>query len=290
MSKPEPRPVSRAHVLAIAPLLYKVPSQLVKTLMCLAAHADHKTGRVYPGLRVMQDWGIPYSTWHRHCVQLTQLGLIRQVVRGNSILGLAAEYQMLFGPAATSGVPTTTQGEGGERKTKSKSTPAGRPLIRERKPWEPLTEHEQKTWGDVVAALRTKLDPEDVLALNQQIHAFDQLIPLQRTVVRLWQLGHGHELLNELTERFRPDQRTYATAKNVPKALFARLKKVAERHHVHVWDPSLVELNDPALREADREATDAAWAKLCRETGLPLRLGGTDPEADSGDSRASRDE
>ncbi|MGZ6807654.1 MAG: hypothetical protein ACXVGG_13660, partial [Mycobacteriaceae bacterium] len=206
---------------------------------------------------------IPYSTWHRHCVELTALGLVKQVVRGNSILNLAAEYQLLFVAPLTDGLPTTTQGEGDYITTKSKSNPQGGAPAREKAPWPELTPYELAAWEDFTARLRPRLDSSDLAMLNEQIHGFDQVIPLQRTVVRLVQHGHGPSLLNALAERGNPDLPVYGGARNLPATLFKRLQRFADQHQVRVWDRSAVVAEEASPY---KQAWDA----------LGLRVGGAD--------------
>jgi hypothetical protein len=253
------RPVSQHHVLAVTPRLAALPSHLAKTLMCLAAHANHKTGMSRPAEKVMKDWGIPYSTWHRHCVELTTLGLIRQVVRGNSVRHLAAEYEMLFVAPLTGGLPTTTKGKGDNTTTQNKSTPKGGPLTSEWTPWVELTPFESGLWADFTVDLRSRLDLPDLQKLNAQIHDLQQRIPLQRTVVRLVQHGHRRALLNALTERGNPNLPVYSGAHNVPAALFNRLRKFAEQNHVSIWDGAAVEAEETS---ADQQAWEALGARL----------------------------
>lgn len=110
---------------------------------------------------------------------------------------------------------------------------------------------------------------------NQQIHCFDRVIPLQRTAARLVQLGYQRELMHALTERVKPDLRTYTGAKNLPSGMFARLTKYAGQHHVYVWDPTPVEPANPSEGQAERDASAADLARLLQGRRLTRGIGST---------------
>jgi len=248
------RPVSRHHVLTVTPLLADVPTHLVKTLMCLAAHANHATGRSRPGQQVMKHWSIPYSTWHKHCVELSRRGLIRQVVRGNSKHGLAAEYELLWVPALTSDGPTTTQGQGILKVSDDNTNPQGGGVTREsRQPWKELNDFEAGLWSQLADKMREGLDAPDTAALNANMADFDQRLPLQRTVARLICRGDGDALVSALTERRRAGEPVYAGARNAPAALFGRLRTLAEQRGVRVWDGTPVQPQELVDYEAALE-------------------------------------
>jgi hypothetical protein len=246
-----PLAVSRHHVLAVIPLLPDLPSHLVKTLMCLCAHANHLTGRSFPAEKGIAAWNIPYSTFHRHCQQLAKRGLIKQVVRGNSYTHEAAEFELLFVEPLASESPTTTKGEG-TYKSAPNNPEGGAPTSENgrRDPWPGLTAYEQDCWEQFAATLMGRLDASERATLIKQSKDFDMLIPLKRTAVRLVHNGKGRALLEALTEQAHPGQPVYAGAKNVTATLFQRLRLVADNHQVHVWDRREVTGDTPTTFQA----------------------------------------
>jgi hypothetical protein len=234
--------MSRAHVLAVGAVAADVPAHLLKTLMCLAALADHRTGLVRPAGRQHARWKITKSTWHDHIKALEVLGHVEQVTLGNHEAGRAAEYLLLL-PGAPSVNPAgriPSRREGISKNNPSPSPGAG-PASRIHPE---LSATEQEQWQRLRRALLTGLTQEDRSRLNADIKRFDQAIPLLRTLVRIDAAGYRTQVVAALTERADGSASVFARARNPARVLWARTKQIAERYGLDMFDASPAVLAD----------------------------------------------
>lgn len=227
--------MSKHHVLHFAAVAPTLPYHLYRPLLALAVHADHRTGLSRPGREAIENkWRIPYSSWHRQMQQLAKLGLIRQTVMGNKETSEAAEYQLLYAPALTSertsislsdldpspyrgGVPT------GEKGREDVS----------------LTDAENQLWAELSAKVRARLTQGERQRLDEQ--RLDKMACLKRTALRIAQQNGGeYEVITALTEQRKPGQSAYGGVRNIPAAMWARVRTLADRHGFDMADQTPV--------------------------------------------------
>lgn len=253
-------PMSKHHVLHIANVAPTLPSHLFRPLLVLAIHADHATGLSRPGRKAFeQRWGIPYSSWHRQMQQLAKLGLIKQVVMGNKETSEAAEYQLLYAPALT-----------GERTSSSLSeiSPSpyrgggavgekGREIV-------PLTDDECRLWLELSRKVRERLTESENERLTTQSPSFDMLTQLMRTVLRIAQeYGGEFDIVSALTERHKPGRPAYEHVRNVPAAMWARARSVADRYGFDMLDQT------PIVVEPETNPVDLGAAVVALDEVVP---------------------
>ncbi|GAA4380752.1 hypothetical protein [Nocardioides caricicola] len=238
---PELPPISKHHVLHLSRVVPTVPPHLVKSLFLLAHHADHKTGESRPGNAAYERWGIPYSTWRRHMAQLSALGLVRQTVLGSKTDHLAATYELLYVSPLTGESTSTSSSH------KDPSPHRGGEGTRENGGQdEPLNTAEQKLWDSLASKIRTQLGSGEAQRLDDQCNRFDRLVRLQRTALRVASRGGEHEVVEALTRKKQTDRPAYDGAKNVPAAMWSRLRRLADEYGIEMADPT------PAAFEAEQ--------------------------------------
>jgi hypothetical protein len=266
-SQPDLAPMSKHHVLHLAGVSAKLPSHLFRPLLVLAVHADHRTGLSRPGRRVFEtDWGIPYSSWHRQMQQLAALGLIRQVVKGDKRAGLAATYELLYVPALTDESASSSSGSGDPSPHRG-----GGSIHESGRPGDPvLTEYEVSVWNDLRDEICRGMTQNEYDRLNAHLADFDHLTRLRRTCVRLIARGARSELVDVLTARTRPERRPYDGVRNVPAAMWARVRPVANAHGIDMADRTPVE-ESSAVRV---KAAAGARKRIEEVIGRPLVVGG----------------
>lgn len=255
-------PMSVRHVMELVALAPKVPSHLLKTLLCLAVLADHKTGLVRPAGRQQTTWGIPTSTWGDHVTELKALGWIEQTVKGSKKARRAAEYRLTMPglPEETTNpadrLPSRREGSSSSSTATATPAPEGRNPANRIPP--PLTAAEDARLKDLMAELPAYgLTPEDRDRLNAGLKQMDQAVPLLRSMVRLELLGARHELVCSITERRNAGPSVYSGAKNPAAALWGRVEEVADRYGVDMLDPTEAvtapDLDDEVLGDVDVE-------------------------------------
>lgn len=240
--------MSKHHVLYLTCVAPTLPSHLFRPLFLLAVHADHSTGRSRPGYRVFEEeWGIPYSSWHRQMQQLAELGLIKQVVKGNKKACKAAEYQLLYAPDLANERPSSylsakdpSPDRGGEGTGEK-----GRGDV-------PLTDAEHELWDRLSQKVRGGLTEAENQLLTEQSLVFDRMARLKRTALRIAQeYGGEYDVIAALTERRKPGRPAYDGVDLIPAAMWARVRTLADRYGFDMANQSPVvvelELNVPAV-------------------------------------------
>lgn len=235
-------PMSVRHVMELVALAPQVPSHLLKTLLCLAVMADHKTGLVRPAGRQETVWGIKSSTWGDQVHALMALGWVEQTVKGNKNAQRAAEYRLTMpglpeestNPADR--LPSRREGSSSSPTATATPTPEGRSPAHRIPP--PLTAAEEERWDEVKEQLLGGLTPDDRARLNESIKTMDQGLALWRAMLRLHALGAGPELAAAVAERRGPGPSVFSGVAHPARALWTRVREVAERHGVDMRDPS----------------------------------------------------
>lgn len=257
-------PMSKHHVLHIATIAADLPSHLFRPLLVLAVHADHRTGLSRPGQDAIENaWGIPYSSWHRQMQQLTERGLIRQVVKGNREASVSATYLLLYAPVLTGETSSSSLGE-----THPSPCRGGDATGEKGREDLPLNEVERRHWDAIADEVWARLEPVDARRLTEQAGRFDRMIRLQRTALRIAQRGGEFEVVEALTRRNKAGRPAYEGAQNVPAAMWSRIRDLADTYGIDMRDQSPVheehELDEPADGGTITLADDAPdlWNKI----------------------------
>lgn len=230
-------PMSKHHVLHLAAVAPDMPVHLVKSLLVLARHADHQTGLSRPGQGVVESWGIPYSTWHRHMQQLGKLGLVRQTVKGCKEKGLAATYELLYV------LPLTSESASASSTSTSPSPHRGGGATSEkgRANVDPdLTDVEAEMWCALRAKLLDGLSRGEYERLNDGLAHFDRLTRLRRTCVRLVARGAERELVETLTRTKGSGRPAYEGARSIAASMWSRVRRLADDYGYDMADPTPV--------------------------------------------------
>lgn len=254
------RPMSKHHVLHMANIAPTLPSHLFRPLLVLAIHADHLTGLSRPGHKVFETrWGIPYSSWHRQMQQLAKLGLIKQVVMGNAETGEAAEYQLLYAP------PLTDERTSSPLSEIDPSPHRGGGAVREKgRENVPLTDDEDRLWRELSRKVRERLTESENARLTEQSEPFDMMTQLMRTVLRIAQeRGGEYDILTALTERHKADRPAYDGVRNIPAAMWARARSVADRYGFDMADQT------PIVVEPETNPVDLGAAVVALDEVVP---------------------
>jgi len=254
------RAMSKHHVLHMANVAPTLPSHLFRPLLVLAVHADHLTGLSRPGHAAFEtQWGIPYSSWHRQMQQLAKLGLIRQVVMGNAETGEAAEYQLLYAPALTCERTSSALSE------IDPSPHRGGGAIGEKGRGDvPLTDDENRLWEELSKKVRDRLTESEGKRLTEQSLSFDMMRRLKRVVLRIAQeRGGEYDILNALTECHKADRPAYDGVRNIPAAMWARARSVADRYGFDMADQT------PIVVEPETNPVDLGAAVFALDEVVP---------------------